>query len=168
MKVVVSVVVGIWLALGAAASQHPPPQAMHHACLDQEHQAIQRGEGFGMALPADRHGFPGPRHILDMGDSLGLTPAQKEETERLFDRMQTQALAVGQRLLAKEAEIEAAFASGAVDEAALRRLVEESAALRAELRWLHLSTHLKARALLTPEQRARYHALRYGSDHHVH
>src|SRR3989304_1051810 len=70
--------------------------------------------------------------------------------------MRADALAAGRKLLDKESEIEQLFASGAADAARGRRLLEESADLRAELRWVHLSAHLAARDLLTSEQRALY------------
>ena len=170
MRMVAIVFGGMCLALGAAtlAAQHQPAEAAHHACLDEERQAIERGEGFGMALAADRNGYPGPKHILELREQLGLTPAQQAQAQQLFDRMRADALAAGRKLLDKESELERHFASGAADTARVRRLLEESAGLRAELRWVHLSAHLAARDLLTSEQRARYHALRHSSAEHAH
>lgn len=165
MKNVFFVVAALYLAASPFASaQHVAPA--HHACLDQERQAIEHGEGFGMTLVADRNGFPGPRHILELRKELELTPAQEQQVQRLFEHMQVDALAAGQELLAKEAELERLFASGAVDSAAARRLVEESAALRGKLRWVHLSAHLEAQGILTAEQRARYQALRHAPRPH--
>ena len=37
------------------------------------------------------------------------------------------------------------------------------ATLRAELRWVHLSAHVVARKLLTPEQLVAYQQIRHGS-----
>lgn len=168
----------VWLGLAAMClaavasvpAQSPPhrspAETLHHTCVAAERRAVERGEGFGMALVADRNGFPGPRHILDLRQELQLTPAQEQQVQLLYDRMHADALAVGQELLAKETELERLFASGAQDTAAAQRLVQESAALRGKLRWVHLSAHLQARALLTAEQRARYQALRHGSHAH--
>ena len=49
-------------------------EASHHACHEQERAALERGEGFGMALAADRNGYPGPRHVLELKAELKLTP----------------------------------------------------------------------------------------------
>lgn len=155
-----------WLLLAATVPAQPPPAeppATHHQCLEQERQAIARGEGFGMALPADRNGFPGPTHILELRQELELSQTQERQVQQLFDRMHEQAVAAGQKLLEKEAELERAFASGSPDAQGVKRLLQESVALRADLRWVHLSAHREAYSLLSAEQRARYHALRYGS-----
>ncbi len=141
-------------------------QAAHHAFLEQEREALEQGQGFGMALVADRHGYPGPKHILELQQELELNPAQEEQVRSLFERMHTRALTAGHDVLAKEAELEKLFASGTPDEPGVRRLLAEVSAARAELRWIHLSAHLAARDLLTPGQRARYLALRYGSHSH--
>jgi len=143
-------------------------EAAHHACLEQERAALERGEGFGMALVADRNGYPGPRHILDLKDELQLSSAQTEKVQALFERMRASALAAVARLFEKEAELERLFAAGGVSNEAARRKVEEVAAARAELRWVHLSAHLEAFALLSPEQRARYQHLRHGGSEHAH
>jgi len=152
----------------AATPSAQADETSHHACLAEEREALERGQGFGMALVADRNGYPGPRHLLDLKQRLHLSADQEQEMQELFGRMQTRAVAVGKELLGKETELDRLFAGGEPEEANVRRLLSESAALRAELRWVHLSAHLEARRLLTPEQRAHYHALRYQSAQHAH
>lgn len=158
------------LLLPVAARQEPQhtssAQAAHHAVLDQEREALEQGQGFGMALVADRNGYPGPKHILELQQELELTPAQVQQVRSLFESMHTRAVTAGHDVLAKEAKLEKIFASGTPDEPSVRRLLADVAAVRAELRWIHLSAHLEARAVLTPAQRARYLALRYGSHSH--
>ncbi len=162
------------LALGlSAAAQHQPAsppfeQAQHHIYLQLEHEAIQKGQGFGMALVADRNGYPGPRHILDLAPHLHLSSDQATRVEALFASMRQEALALGRKLLDNEAELEKQFFAGEVNSDVVRRRVEENAAVRAQLRWVHLSAHLQAYNLLTAQQRARYHDLRYGSGEHAH
>ncbi len=160
------------LAFSAAAQQQgtaPGPispgkaaEAAHHACLDQERAALERGEGFGMALAADRNGFPGPRHVLELRAELKLTPEQQSAIEDLFRRMKQQALARGKDVLVAEQKLETLFAAKR-PEAELREQAFRAATLRAELRWVHLSAHLAAQKLLSPEQLAAYQHLRYGS-----
>jgi Spy/CpxP family protein refolding chaperone len=155
------------LIAGIATAQHthppqPAPQAEagHHAILDMERQALERGEGMGMAMAADKNGYPGPKHVLELKDQLKLTPEQEAEMHRLMAAMKEKAVAAGKELLAAEAELEAMFAAGR-EEAALRAQVERIAALRAGVRWVHLETHLAARRALTPEQNRMYTHLRY-------
>jgi Spy/CpxP family protein refolding chaperone len=124
------------------------------------------GRGAGMALAAELNRYPGPRHVLDLADELGLTPGQEAETRRLFERMRSEAVPLGEALAAKEAELERLFASGAAGEGALRAVVTEAARLRGELRLTHLKYHLTMRRLLSPEQVAAYDAARgYGTGH---
>ncbi|MBI2956653.1 MAG: Spy/CpxP family protein refolding chaperone [Acidobacteria bacterium] len=152
------------VAFVAATEQKPPAgsAAAHHACVQEEQQALERGEGFGLAMVADRNGYPGPKHILELRQELALTAAQEAEVQRLYERTQAEAIEVGQKLLKKEAEIERLFTAGNVDPIRLQRLVEDSAHLRADLRWVHLAAHLEAHGLLTAEQHARYQKLRHG------
>lgn len=173
MKIILSSLI-LLSALGLpAAAQHQPasepsPQAQHHLYLQLEREAIEKGQGLGMALVADRNGYPGPRHILDLAPHLHLSSDQVTKVEALFASMRQDALALGQKLIENEASLESLFVAGSVDAATAQRLVGESSALRARLRWVHLSAHLEAYKLLTPEQRARYHDLRHGTGEHAH
>ena len=165
------------LALPLAAQQdhqqhmksQAAPQAMaqHHAFLDAERQAIANGEGFGMALAADKGGYPGPKHVLDMKKELRLTPAQEAAMQELMAKMKEKALAKGQDVLAAEKRLEELFAQGKSEDE-LREETYRVASLRAELRWVHLAAHLAARKILTPAQNVKYQELRYGSAAHSH
>ena len=138
-----------------------PAEASHHACLEQERQAIERGEGFGMALAADRSGYPGPRHVLDLRKELKLTPEQVTGTERLYAGMKKRALERGHELLLAEQRLEQMFGEGRSEDE-LREETYRVASIRAELRWVHLGSHLAARKLLTAEQVATYMRIRHG------
>jgi Spy/CpxP family protein refolding chaperone len=149
------------------APEAPPqsPEARHHAFLDEERQAIERGEGFGMAFAAEMNGYPGPRHILDLQNELKLTPDQAAAVQKLFDEMKQQALARGKEVLQAEGELERMFRANR-PEAELHEQALRVASLRGELRWAHLRAHLAAAGLLTKEQNATYSELRH-SDHHT-
>lgn len=126
---------------------------------------LRRGGGWGLALAAELNGVPGPAHLLELRDEIGLSPDQVAAIEAIFAAMQADAIAAGERLIAAEEAIEAAFRAGGLDDATLRGLIDEAAAARAALRFVHLSRHLSTPPLLTPAQIARYKALRgYGSD----
>lgn len=142
-------------------------QAVHHAFLEQERGAIERGEGFGMAMPADRSGYPGPKHILELKEQLKLTAEQQAAVEKLFAQTKEKAMPRGKEVLLAEARLEKMFAEGR-PEAELREESFRVASLRAELRWVHLEAHLAARKLLTAEQLTTYHHLRWESEGHTH
>jgi Spy/CpxP family protein refolding chaperone len=59
-----------------------------------------------------------------------------------------------------EREIEAFFASGQTDTAALSRLLEAVGRIQADLRLAHLDAHVAMRHVLSPRQIARYDELR--------
>ncbi len=74
--------------------------------------------------------------------------------------MSAEARAKGQEILDAEAHLALRFRHAHIDEPTLRGLLERIGTLRAELRFIHLRTHLETKALLTPEQVARYNAVR--------
>ena len=82
--------------------------------------------------------------------------------EKLFAQMKAQALARGKELLLAEAQLTQMFADGR-PEAELQQQTNRVASHRGELRWVHLSAHLAARKLLTPQQLATYQRLRYAA-----
>ena len=65
------------------------------------------------------------------------------------------------RLLEAEAKLRRLFADRAADDAAVRAAVAEVERARAEVRLVHLLTHLKTRDLLTEDQRRLYHEARW-------
>ena len=121
---------------------------------------LAAGRGMSLALAAELNGYPGPRHVLDLGTDLGLTAAQRAAFEALFRQMQAEARRLGAAILAEEAALDHTFSSGRADEAALRERLAALGALQGDLRYVHLRSHLAARALLSPAQLAEYSALR--------
>ena len=121
---------------------------------------LRRGAGWGLALPAELNGVPGPAHLLELKDEIGLLDEQVAAIEAIYEEMKAEAIPAGERFIATEEAIEAAFVSGDIDAGRLRALIEESAAARAALRFVHLSRHLQTPPLLTADQIARYNDLR--------
>ena len=64
------------------------------------------------------------------------------------------------QVLAKEADLDQAFAGGRIDDAALHRIVADLGRLQGELRYTHLKYHLAMRDVLSPDQIAAYDRLR--------
>jgi Spy/CpxP family protein refolding chaperone len=125
-------------------------------------QALLEGHGMGLARVADVSGYPGPRHVLELADSLALSVEQAATARALRAGVLEEARPLGARIVELEREVDALFAAESVDPDALEALVHEIARLQAELRLVHLRAHLVMHDALTPAQNARYHALRHG------
>ena len=129
----------------------------------EETAAYLAGEGMGLARAAELNHHPGPRHVLDLGAKLGLSAAQEAAVRKAFEAMQAEARSLGARIVEAERALDARFAAADLEAAELDRRVGEIAALQGKLRAAHLRAHLVTRAVLTPDQVARYDALRgYG------
>ena len=124
------------------------------------------GRGMGFALAAELNGYPGPRHVLQLADSLGLDAAQRASTAKLFAQMRGDAQRLGATIVRKEAELDSLFAHRGITPERLRTLTAELGALQGELRAVHLAAHLAMTSLLTEHQRHEYPRLRgYGGAH---
>lgn len=121
---------------------------------------LREGKGAGYALAAELNAFPGPRHVLDLADELALTPRQRELTQALYETMKADAVRAGDDLLARHEEVDRGFRERTFDEDGLRDALERLADADAELRFVHLRTHLTMAGMLTHEQIARYEELR--------
>jgi Spy/CpxP family protein refolding chaperone len=125
-----------------------------------EVHAYQEGTGHGMAKAAEQNHYPGPRHVLDLSSQLQLSSQQTEEIKKAMDTMSASAVKIGNQIIENERKLNAAFASGSIDQGQLESLVRESVALQGELRVTHLSAHLQIRKILTTDQIAKYDQLR--------
>lgn len=118
------------------------------------------GRGMALALAAELNGYPGPMHVLEHAEALGLTPAQRARAEALREAMATEARAVGARILAAEGELDALFAGGQADAGRLAALTASLGAMQGRLRETHLATHIAMRDAMTDAQRRYYAVLR--------
>ena len=136
------------------------------ALAAEEVEALLAGEGMGFALAAELNGYPGPRHVLELADSLALTADQLRRTDALMEGMGAEARRLGALLVEAERGLDRAFAEGTIDDAGLQERVGAIARLRGELRTVHLAAHLRTVEILTDHQRHRYQQLRgYGAGH---
>lgn len=123
-------------------------------------EAYRTGSGNGIALPAELNGVPGPRHVLDLADDLELTNEQQEQIQALYDAMRPEAIRLGEAILIGETALERAFRERTIDEASLETQLIGLGSLQAELRFVHLRTHLATVEVLTSEQVEQYNNLR--------
>lgn len=133
------------------------------SCAEQFEAVVREGHGFGMAFAADRNGYPGPRHILELKTELALTADQEAKAAALMHAMLAESRPKGARLLEAERRLERLYVDGVAADAIVRAAVAEAERARSELRLVHLLTHLKTRDLLTREQRDAYHKIRWGT-----
>ncbi|RDI57216.1 periplasmic heavy metal sensor [Microvirga subterranea] len=164
------------LALFLAASSVPALAQHHHApagspyagferravkaLSDQQVADLKAGRGMGYALPAELNGYPGPSHVLELGEKLGLTEAQRRRMQNYFDAMKAETIPIGERLIAQEAELERQFSGRTVTAATLTVATAEIGATQAALRAAHLKYHVATVEILTTEQVRRYGELR--------
>lgn len=127
---------------------------------DADIAALEAGTGWGLALAAELNGVPGPAHVLELAEELGLSAEQRAITEQIHARMTEQAKLAGARLIAAEAVLEEAFRLGGMPPQALYGLIMNAGRARSELRFIHLSTHLQMPHVLTQEQVTKYRKLR--------
>lgn len=168
MKLAVVSAIACLAVAGAAFAADTPYRGFQErpikALSSQESDDLRAGRGMGLALAAELNDYPGPRHVLDLSDQLNLSPDQKSRVARLFDQMASRAQELGANILAAETRLDSLFASGRADEAAIRSLTADIAALTGELRFVHLRYHLVVRDLLSVQQIALYRELRgYGT-----
>jgi Spy/CpxP family protein refolding chaperone len=150
---------------GAAAQPAPQPYAGMDArpvkaLSEQQIAALRTGRGMGLALAAELNGYPGPRHVLELADRLGLSNEQQRSVKALFDEMTAEAVALGTKLIEREAHLDGLFATRTISQDSLSAATAEIGEAQAELRKAHLKYHLLTAALLTPHQVQRYSQLR--------
>jgi len=81
-----------------------------------------------MAFAADQNGYPGPMHVLELRERLGLTRDQAVKAEALMRTMFEESRPKSARLLEAEARLRRLFADGTADEAAVRTAVADGGA----------------------------------------
>jgi hypothetical protein len=169
MKILLATVVV--LSSGAAMAQHY--QHKHNpsayagmetrsvkALSDQQLADLRAGRGMGVALAAELNGYPGPIHVLELAEQLGLSSDQRQRVQKLYDAMKADAVSIGEKLIEGEAALDGAFKDRSIT---AERITELSAAIgktQGVLRALHLKYHLTTAELLSPDQSRRYAELR--------
>jgi Spy/CpxP family protein refolding chaperone len=130
------------------------------ALSDEDIRDLLEARGMGLAKAAELNYYPGPLHVLQLANQLGLSDAQRQATDSLYASMRQRAVSIGRKIIEAERALDRVFVEGRIDPAMLRSQVGTIAILQGELRAVHLETHLDQRSLLTPEQIARYDVLR--------
>lgn len=136
---------------------------------DRDIQLLRSGAGMGLAKLAELNHYPGPRHVLELADELALSEEQRQATQSLYEKVKHDAIALGEKIIEAESELDQAFAGADVTAGTLESRLLEIGELRAQLRLVHLGAHLRQKDNLSVEQIRKYDRLRgYGGPHEHH
>ncbi|MGA7307085.1 MAG: Spy/CpxP family protein refolding chaperone [Rhodothermales bacterium] len=150
-------------------AQHDHVGHSHYADEKQSHipsitmdefEEIQAGGGVGLAKPAELNHYPGPKHVLQLADSLGISEDQRAKIEAIRQNMADKAAKLGMEYLHAEHELNELFSNEKATEKNVVEMTRKVEEKRAALRLAHLLAHVETRSLLTPEQVKRYDELR--------
>jgi Spy/CpxP family protein refolding chaperone len=152
-------------AFGLAAAHAAAPYSGQEsrdikALSPEEVDSLLAGKGMGFAKAAELNGYPGPLHVLELARELGLTDAQRRETQALFAAMQAKAKALGRELVDEERRLDGLFGEKKATPEAIAAVLRRIGELQAKLRASHLEAHLAQARILTPAQNERYSRLR--------
>jgi LTXXQ motif family protein len=160
------------LSLSLSAAQSPQPYAglqarAINALSDQQIADLKAGRGMELALAGELNGYPGPLHVLEHANALGLSEAQRAKMQELFAAMKAEAVPLGEQLIAQETRLDGYFADKTITAAGLTAALQEIGSTQGALRAAHLRYHLLAADLLTPAQLRLYAELRgYAGGNH--
>ena len=128
-------------------------------------EELQNGKGWGLAKAAELNGVPGPVHLLEMKEEIDLSAEQIQAIEDIYRKMKQEAVPLGLELIELERELNNHFANRTITNELLRQILQKIAQVHRQLRYVHLSTHLKTPDILKSEQITLYNKLRgYSSD----
>ena len=158
------IMAGFLAGSGALAQSHQPYaglQARPVKALSEEQLAeLREGRGAGFALAAELNGHPGPMHVMEHAEELRLTTSQRTRLEQLVRQMRSEAITLGNKLIAEETELDRLFATRRMTVAMLDKTVAGIGQTQARLRATHLRYHLLTAELLNADQMRRYAELR--------
>ena len=170
MKTALSLIAALAVAPALAETSQPYAGEQSRAIAslsESDVDALLAGQGWGLALPAELNGYPGPLHVLELADELALSAAQRAEVQAVYDRMKAEAQVLGQQYVEAEAHLSRMFRMGHANEDMLTTMLTRSSETLAALRAVHLSAHLEVTPMLTDEQKQTYENLRgYGAGEH--
>jgi hypothetical protein len=127
---------------------------------EQQIADLRAGRGKGLALAAELNGYPGPIHVLELGDKLNLSAQQTERLQQLYEAMKAEAISAGEKLIESERALDQEFATQKMTHARLALLTAQIGERQGSLRSVHLKYHLSTADLLSADQRQRYSELR--------
>lgn len=122
------------------------------------------GNGMGLAKAAELNGYPGPKHVLEMQEQLFLEKEQLTSINQIFEDMKSQAQSQGQKLISLEKELNDYFSNTTITNDILETTSKKIAEAKSNLRYIHLSAHIKTTEILSKNQIKKYNQLRGYAD----
>ncbi len=149
---------------GTEASPYAGQENREIAALSAEEvNGYLEGRGMGLAKVAELNRYPGPKHVLDLSQELGLSERQRQQIVEASEKMKSRAQDLGRQLTEKERRLDRLFASESASKREVEVLLQEIGEAKAQLRFAHVQAHMEVKQVLTPEQVSRYDELRgYG------
>jgi hypothetical protein len=95
-----------------------------------------------------------------MASELQLTDRQIMEIDGIYQNMSDKAKSIGEAIIDIEQDMNGAFANKTITQENLKLMLDKSADLYAQLRFVHLSAHLDTIQMLTIEQVQMYNMMR--------
>src|SRR5438132_2239894 len=80
------------------------------ALSDQEIGDLLEGRGMGLAKAGELNSYPGPLHVLQLAEQIGLSDAQRVATESLYAKMRERAVSIGRQIIEAERTLDREFA----------------------------------------------------------
>ncbi|SCZ08671.1 Spy/CpxP family protein refolding chaperone [Microvirga guangxiensis] len=170
MRILTLAIAAMLAGVGAAQAQLSPASpysGLEHRTIkslsDGQIADLRAGRGMGLALAAELNGYPGPVHVLELADRLGLSEDQRSRMQELHAAMKAETVPLGERLIVQEMDLDQQFARKSVTPVRLQAATAEIGATQGALRLAHLRYHLSTLDVLTPGQVRLYGELRgYG------
>jgi hypothetical protein len=151
----------LWSAAAMAQAPYAGMQSREIKALsDQQIADLRTGRGMGLALPAEMNGYPGPAHLLELADQIGLSDEQRDTVSKLFEAMKVETISIGERLIEQERSLDQLFANHTATPANVATATAAIGDTQGKLRDAHLKYHLSTVAILEPHQIQRYAELR--------
>lgn len=125
------------------------------------------GAGMGYAKAAELNRYPGPSHVLEMADALGLSAVQRAAIEDILRVHKAEARKLGADVVQLEQQLDTLFAKDGASADSVDAMVGRVAVVSGVLRASHLKAHIATAKALESRQIDRYVELRgYGESHH--
>ncbi len=173
MKHLLLTTICLAVLVDGAAAQHQHQQSPYvdlktreiKALSDEAIQEYRNGSGMSLALSAELNMYPGPRHVLDLADVMGLDAEQVARVKAIGDAMTADAVGIGARIVDLERALDRAFSNRTIDSTRLASLTDEIGRLQGGLRFVHLTAHLAVTGILSETQIEQYEMHRGYSGH---
>lgn len=127
---------------------------------EKEIEQYLSGAGMGLAKAAELNHYPGPKHVLELADTLGISAEKKRMLEKIYAEMKTAAIDAGKQIVEMEKVLNDAFTADTITLTQLEHVTKEIGALQATLRFVHLRAHIATKSLMTKHQIHLYDQLR--------